>query len=114
MPEMPGDGVDEEALAIRIPIMPPGIGGAIGEHLHNFALGMIPPKPAFDRHAQLIRRAGHTEPPRAGMTAATVKPAIRPPAQAVGEVMVVGLRHGEAIKHHLGWTIGHIVSIFVW
>src|SRR4030095_4044082 len=99
MPKMPGDGVDEKALAIGIPIMPPRIRGAIGEHLHNFTLGMKPPQPALDRHTELLRRARHPEPPRARMTAATVKPALRSPAQTIRKVVIVGLCHGEAIEH---------------
>ena len=56
------------------------------------------------RDADLARRRG---------AAATVQPAIRPPAQAVGEGVIVLPRDREPIENDFGRTIGNIVAVAV-
>ena len=60
VPEMADDGVDEKQLAVFIPVVTPGIRGAVADDLKLFALGMIAPDAAVDGCALGFRRAGHT------------------------------------------------------
>ena len=111
VPEVSVHGVDEEHLSVRIPVVAPGIRGTVAEHFHHYALRVVAPDAAIERNAEIVRRAGRAETAGTRMPAATVEPAIRPPAQTVGEVVIVVLRHGEAVEHHLRRTVGKVVAI---
>ena len=113
MPEVASDGVDEEHLAVLIPIMAPRVGGAMREYLDDLFLGVITPDAAFHWHTLIVRRAGNAELAGARVTAATVEPAIRAKAQAVGEVVVVVLRNREAIEHDFGFAIRNVVIVAI-
>ena len=89
VPEMAVDRVDEEQLAVLIPIVAPRIGGAGAQGLHDFALRVITPDRAAQRNALLGGRAGHADFTRARRAAAAVKPAVGAETQAVGEGVVV-------------------------
>ena len=80
-------------------------------HLDDFALRMVAPHAAAHGDALLVRRARHAEQARARAAAAPVEPAVRSPAQAVREVVVVVLRDRETIEHHLRRAVRHIVAI---
>src|SRR5438046_2399534 len=73
VPEVSGDGVDEKAVPVFVPIMAPRVGGAAGEDLDNLSLGMKAPHTAFDWNSQRVRGSGDSEPARTGMTTAPVK-----------------------------------------
>src|SRR6185436_4041347 len=75
---------------------------------------MIPPHAATNRHAQVGGRAGHTEFTRSRSAATPVKPAVRPPPQSVGEIVIIGGRDVESIQHHFRRAIGNSITILVW
>ena len=60
VPEMADDSVDEKQLAVFIPVMSPGIRGAVADDFEFFARGMITPDAAVDGCALGFGRAGHT------------------------------------------------------
>ena len=93
--------------------MPPGVGGAVVEGFKSFRLRVEPPHPAGDGDAALARSPGRADQAGAGGAAAAVQPAVGAPPQAVGEVVVVLLRHVEAVEHHRGGRVGPVVAIEV-
>ena len=79
VPEVAVDRVDEEPLAERVPVVAPGIGRAVGEHLEPLPQGMIAPEAAADGDALALRAcpAGRPAPatrPRTGRTASRRAP----------------------------------------
>ena len=113
VPEMAGDGVDEEQFALLVPVVAPGVGGAVGEHLNPLTFRMEAPEAALHRQTLRLGRPRHAQAGRAGMAAAAVQPAVGPPAQAVGEVVVVVLGDGEAVEHHLRRPVGPVVAVSI-
>ena len=49
MPEMAVDRIDEEALPLSRPVVPPGVGRAGGEHLGPTLIHRVPPEAALHR-----------------------------------------------------------------
>ena len=45
------------------------------------------------------------------MTTTPVEPAIRPPTQPIGKVVIIALRHREPIENDLGLAVGNIVLV---
>ena len=113
VPEVSVDSVDVEKFAVFIPIVSPGIGGAVGEDFEGLAVGMKTPDASFDRNALGFGRPGNADIAGAGTAAASVKPTIGAPAEAVGKVVVVVLGDGKAIEDDFGFAIGNIVLIAV-
>ncbi len=114
VPEVSVDGVDVKRLAMFVPIVAPRIGRAGGERLEDFPSRMITPHPAANRHPRTIRRAGHTDFAGSRRAATSVEPTVRPPAQAIGEVVIVGRGHFESVEHYFGRAVGNTVAVFVW
>ncbi len=113
VPEVAVDGVDEEEFAVLVPVVAPGIGGAVAEDLEGFAVGVKAPDATFDGNALFQGRAGLSDVARTRATAATVKPTVGSPAEAIGEVVVVVFGDGEAIEDDFGFAIGDVVLIAV-
>ncbi|MBI4624836.1 MAG: hypothetical protein HY736_16675 [Verrucomicrobia bacterium] len=106
-------GVDEKKLTHRVPIMPIGIGRAGAEHLDDFALRVVAPQRAPQRHARVIRCAGRADFPDTGGSAPAVKPAVGTEAKSVRDgVMVLG-RDVETIEHDLGRAVRHAVAVAI-
>ena len=79
VPEVAVDRVDEERLAERVPVVPPGIGRAVAEHLEPLATGVIAPEAAAERNARRpracrARRSGPATRPRTGRRASRRAP----------------------------------------
>jgi hypothetical protein len=51
VPEVADDGVDHEQLALGIPVVPPGVGAAVGDGFEDFARGVVAPDGAVERRA---------------------------------------------------------------
>src|SRR5437016_1763882 len=87
--EVAGDGVGDECFAVFVPIHTPGVREAVAEDFEDFVCGMIAPDAAVDGRAVVFAAAGRADPAGAGGAAAAVEPAVGPPAEAVGTVVVV-------------------------
>src|SRR4051794_6148498 len=111
LPEMATDGVDEECLAKLIPIVSPRIHGSMTNHLHNLTLRMVSPDPATNRNSLSRTAIGQTQFARRGTTATPVKPPVRPPAQAVGEIVIVIVRHLEPVQDHLHRSVRNAIPV---
>ena len=83
VPEVAVDGVDEEEFAVLVPVVTPGVGGAVAEDFEGFACGVEAPNAATEGDAFRFGRAREADIPRAGATATAVEPAIGSPAEAV-------------------------------
>ena len=112
MPEVTDHGVDVKQLAIRIPVVPPGIRSAMADDLKDLPCGMVAPDGAVQLRPLLQRRSRRTHGGRVGDPVPTIQPTVRPPAQTVHDVVPDGLRV-EPIQQHLGVTIRHVVTILV-
>ena len=112
VPEVADDGVDEEGFAVLVPVHAPGIGGAVGDRLEDFADGMIAPDAAVHFRAFGFGRAGFADGGGAGDAVAGVEPAVGAPLEAVGDVVAdaVGL---EAVEEDDGFAVGHVVAVAV-
>ena len=113
VPKMAVDRVDVEEFAELIPVVPPRVRVARRDRLEYPALRLVAPHPAAHRHTLFRRTAGRAHFTRSRATHAPVEPAIRAEAQAVGEIVIVLLRHREAVEHHLRRAIRHIVAIAI-
>src|SRR4051794_33929755 len=103
--------VGKEGLAIFIPIEAPGIGRSIRHHFEDVANRVIAPDAAIELNALLIRCPWAAYQRRRGDTVPTVKPTIRPPGQAVHEI-VPGLERKSVQVWH-GGTIRHVIAILI-
>ena len=113
VPEVADDRVDEEGFAHRVPVVAPGIRGALAHGFDDVAGGMIAPDAAVHPHTLGFRRAGPADTRGVGNADAAPKPAIRPPAEAVGEGVVVAAGDVKPIEQHLGFAVGNIVVIVI-
>ena len=113
VPEVAVDRIDEERLAQRGPVVAPGIGRPVGQHLEPLADRVIAPEPAAHGHAERCGRARDADLAGRGGPATAVEPAIGPPSQAVGERVVVLDGDPEPVEHDLGGTVGHVVAVAV-
>ena len=113
VPEMAVDRVDEEQLAERVPVVAPGIGRAVGEDFESFAIGMVPPDSAAERHAQGFGRARGADLPGRRCPAAPIQPAVGPPSEAIGKRVIVLGGNREAVEHNFGRPVGHVVAISI-
>ena len=68
VPEVAVDGVDEEELAVFVPVVAPGVGGAVAEGFDDVRLRMVAPDAAAQRDA-LRRRACPGTPTSPGRSA---------------------------------------------
>ncbi len=113
MPKMPANGVDEKQFAILIPIMPPRVRGCrstaprrpsaaddSATSCRAWAPAAPPACPAGPHRRDTTRRSGR-------------RASHRPPAQAIGKVVIVLARHGEAIEHHLRRAAGESAGVLV-
>jgi hypothetical protein len=113
MPEMADDGVDEKQFAIFIPIHPPRICRPVADSLDDAARGMITPDAAAQFHAFGVGRAGSSNVRMAGDADAAIKPAVRSPAQAVGERVMAVVRGGKTVEQYLRFAVGHIIAVAI-
>ncbi len=113
VPEVPVDRVDEERLAQRVPVVAPGIGRPVGQDLEMLADRMIAPEAAADGHAERVGRPRNADLAGRGGPATAVEPAIGPPAQAVGERVMVLDGDREPVEDDLGGPVGHVVAVAV-
>src|SRR5258708_28703814 len=113
VPEMAVDGVDEEQFAVCVPIMAPGIRGSASQSFEDCSSRVIAPDGAAQGDAPLGGRAGGADLSRAGSAASAIQPAVGAEMQAVGEVVVILGRNGEAIQDNLGRTIWHVITVAV-
>ena len=113
VPEMAYDGVDEERLADLVPVEAPGVGRALHHHLHDLPFRVIPPDAPGHQQALVRRSAGHPDVRRAGDAHPAPEPAVRPPAQAVGEGVPAARGRVEAVEQHLRFPIGHAIAVTV-
>jgi len=113
VPKVAVDGIDVKKLAVFVPIVAPGIGGAMGEDFEGFAVGMKSPDAAFNGDALRVGRTRDTDITGAGSAAATVKPAVGSPAESIGKIVVVVPGDGEAIEDDFGLAIGDVVAIAI-
>ena len=81
--------------------MSPGIGGAGIERFKNFALRMVTPHAAAQRDAFARRGARCADVAGSSSSAAPVEPAVRSPAQTIGEIMVALRWNGEPVQNDL-------------
>src|SRR2546430_13218210 len=88
MPEVAVDGIDAERFAVFVPIVAPRIHGSRRKHLDDLSPGMIPPQAAGQRQPRIGRGVRRTDSSRGGRATSSVQPAVRPPMQAVGEVVI--------------------------
>ena len=101
VPEVADDGIDEEHLAVLVPVHAPGVRGAVAVGFVDLPRGVVAPDAASGGLALVLGRAGHVHPARAADADASVKPAVRPPFQAVGEGVATGGGGAEAVKDDL-------------
>jgi hypothetical protein len=113
VPEVAVDRIDEERLAQRVPVVAPGVGGPVGQHLEPLPGRVIAPEPAPHGHAPVRGRAGDADLSGGRRPAPSVEPAIGPPSQAVGEGVMVLRGHAEAVEHDLGGPVGTVVAVAV-
>ncbi len=112
VPQMADHGVDEEQLARFVPIHAPGVCCAAADDLEDLPRGMVAPDAAVDLRAFGRQRARNAD-VRIGLNAVpAVKPAVRPPAQAVGDI-VPNDAFVEAVEHHLGLAVRNVVAVAV-
>ena len=113
VPEVAIDRIDEERLAQRGPVVSPGVGGPVGQHLEPLADRVISPEPAAHGHAEPLWSAGKADLAGRGSPATAIEPAIWAPSQAVGERVVVLHGDAESVEHDLGGAVGHVVAVAV-
>src|SRR3954465_8319091 len=105
VPKMAVHGIDEEGLAIGVPIVAPRVHRSVGDHFDDFPLRMIPPHPAADRNSIGGTCAGKPEFSGGGSPAAPIQPSIGSPMKTVGKIVVIVGWYRKTIQHHLRWTI---------
>ncbi len=111
VPEVAVDGVDEERFAVGVPVVAPGIGRAVGDGLESFALRMKAPEAAAQGNALLGGCAGHANLAGTRAAAASIEPAVRPPFQAVGEVVIHRVHGIETVENDLFRTVWRVVAV---
>ena len=113
VPQVAVDRVAEKQLSLGVPVVPPGVARAVAENFDAVLFQRVPPDAAFEGDPLLVRRAGLTDAAGTGTSTTAVQPAVRPPLQAVGEVVIVGLGDGEAVQDDLRLTVRHEVHVSV-
>ena len=113
LPEVAVDRVDEEAVAEGVPVVAPGVCGAVGEHLEPARSRRVSPDAPFEPHPLHLRGARLADAAGAGAAAATIEPAVGAEPQPIGKVVVVLRRHLEAVEHHLRRAIGNVVAVAI-
>ena len=91
LPQMADDSIDEKGIAELIPVHAPGIGGADAHHFQRLPLRMIAPDTYIHFHAGGFIGAGFSQGGNRLNTMSTVEPTVRPPAQAVGDGVMIHL-----------------------
>ena len=112
MPEVADDGVDHEQLPVGIPIVAPGVGAAMRDIFKDLAGRMKTPDGAVQLRAFVRSCARSTDSGGVRDTMATIKPAVRTPAQAIDDVVADGLGV-KPIQQDFRLAIGHIITVFV-
>ena len=106
-------GVNEKQFAVLIPVMPPRIGRSVSERFEDFSRRVVAPDSAFDRDAISIRSARNPHPPRTRMAATTVEPAVRPPAKAIGKIVITRQANFKSVENHFRFPVRDIIPVFV-
>ena len=97
MPQMPVHHIDEKALTLLVPIVPPRIRRPVHHHLRHPAPRMKPPNPPLHRHPLRLRRPRCTDLRRTTVPAPPIQPTIRPPAQTIRQIVVTALPHLKTV-----------------
>ena len=113
VPEVAIDGIDKKALAPGIPVMSPGVGSAVAEWFKNLAERVVAPDATSQRDGVTRYLVGAPHTGKGRSPRAAIEPAVRPPAQAVGEVVVAIHGHIKPLQHHLRWAIRLVIVIAV-
>src|SRR5262245_31152425 len=111
MPQVSYDVVREKGLTIVVPIEPPWIGGAVGDHFEILAYGVIAPDRTIQQGAFVVGRARFTYERIVENAMPPVEPAIGPPGQSIDHV-VAGFER-PAIQNHFGLAVGQVVPVAV-
>ena len=109
VPVVPDDIVREERLPVLIPVQAPGIRRAATDHVELLRHRMVAPDGAVQRYPIIRRRARPAHRGLRGDAVAAVKPAVRPPREAVHEVVPrvdVPPRQGDHRR-----AVRHIVAV---
>ena len=101
VPEVAVDCVDEKQLAVFVPVMSPGIGGAGIERFKNFALWMVAPHTAAQRDAFGLWGARCADVAGSSPSAAPIEPAVGSPAQTIGKIVVALRWNCEPVQNDL-------------
>ncbi len=99
----------EKALPAIVEVDAPGITRAVCEDLELVPRRVIPPDAGVDRRAFFVRRARLADARMREDAVTAVKPAVRPPDEAVERfvrVLVV-----PAVEQHLRLAIGHVIAV---
>src|SRR5439155_27132193 len=106
------DTVGDEALPEVVEIDAPRVRGAVGEVLEDQASGMDAVDSAVAVDALTGRGSGPAHVRRAGSPMSAVEPAVRPPGEAVGQV-VPALLVPEPVEDQLRRTVRPVVAVAV-
>ena len=112
LPEVTDDGVDEEELAVLIPVVPPGICAALADDLEEFFRGMITPDGAIQFCARAIRRARFADGGSRLDAMASVEPAVGPPFEAVQDIMTNDVVI-PAVEQDFRRPVGNIIAVAI-
>ena len=114
MPKMTIHGVDKKSFAMLVPVVPPGICGAMHDNLKKLPLWMIAPNSSSQRNSLFIQHSRSAYITRTRSSTPSIKPPVRPPPQSICKVMIVTLCHCKTVKNHLRFTIRNIIAITIW
>ena len=89
LPEVAVDGVDKKSFTMPVPVVAPGVGGAVADRLKLFPVWVVTPDATANRH--LIRRGivGTLDESGGRSTAAAIQPPVGTKPQAVGKVVMI-------------------------
>src|SRR4051812_38172378 len=112
MEQMPYHRIDEERLPDIVPIKSPGVGGPLANDFKRSTGRMIAPNPTVELLPFGSGCSGCANMRSALDAMPSIKPAVRPPAQAVDDIMM-HLIILPAIQENFRLTIRHEVPIAI-
>ena len=106
------DAVRDEHLAEIVPVEAPRVGRARGVEFEDLLGGVVAPDAAIECDAILVRRARLADASLGLNAVATVKPAVRPPAERVEDV-VLRVLDIPPIEYHFGRAVRFVVAVAI-
>ena len=106
------NAVADEGVAVVVPVDTPRVRRTNRERFPLVTHGMIPPHPALESAAFLLRRARFSRHRPVGDAVCAVQPTVRPPGESIGDVVGVGVC-AKPIQQHLRFSVRHAVVILV-